>query len=374
MEIDTATVGDPLRLLSLDGGGIHGLSALFILQDLMRSVNPDNPPKPCDYFDPIGWTSTGGLIAIMLGRLGMDIQQCIDAYQQLSKGAFHPRRQLRIPFRRAQGFDQVSRRFDGDKITQIVKEIVRGAGEHADARLKLSEDPQCKVFVCAAVQDVIEPILLRNYDSPGVSQDNCMIWEACRATSAATPFFEPAVPPSNGQLSEGVTSWNNSYWDWSPTMDPPQSNVIQTLKAIVAEAGRTAEDFESEHKELGLFGSYFRFNVEEGLENVGLDEYTAVPTIVSAKTAYLRNRGMSELQHCVSRLRQQSARQDVTSRLCALDTNEQLWLLTLFNPNLYLDLSTQKVQTVDGCTPFKSSVDFRRFKLRKNVYIIDPHS
>ena len=54
------TLGKDLRLLALDGGGVRGLSALMILQQLMESVNPDEPPKPCDYFDMIGGTSTGG--------------------------------------------------------------------------------------------------------------------------------------------------------------------------------------------------------------------------------------------------------------------------------------------------------------------------
>jgi patatin-like phospholipase/acyl hydrolase len=49
-----------LRLLALDGGGVRGLSALMILQQLMEVVNPDAPPKPCDYFDMIGGTNTGG--------------------------------------------------------------------------------------------------------------------------------------------------------------------------------------------------------------------------------------------------------------------------------------------------------------------------
>lgn len=38
---------------------------------------------PHKYFDLIGGTSTGGLVAIMLGRLGMDIQAAIDKYEQL---------------------------------------------------------------------------------------------------------------------------------------------------------------------------------------------------------------------------------------------------------------------------------------------------
>ena len=61
------------RILSLDGGGMRGLSSLLILRTIMERIKLANrlsqTPKPCEYFDLIGGTSTGGLIAIMLGRL-----------------------------------------------------------------------------------------------------------------------------------------------------------------------------------------------------------------------------------------------------------------------------------------------------------------
>ena len=76
---------DPVRILSLDGGGIRGLSTLFILKEIMAQVCRENResqefpggiaqlrlPHPCDHFDLICGTSTGGLIALMLGRLRM---------------------------------------------------------------------------------------------------------------------------------------------------------------------------------------------------------------------------------------------------------------------------------------------------------------
>jgi len=43
-----------------DGGGVRGLSSLLILQRVMEMINPIQPPKPCEYFDLIGGTSTGG--------------------------------------------------------------------------------------------------------------------------------------------------------------------------------------------------------------------------------------------------------------------------------------------------------------------------
>ena len=63
------------RILSLDGGGVRGLSSLLILREVMeeigRRAGANETPRPCQYFDLIGGTSTGGLIAIMLGRLQM---------------------------------------------------------------------------------------------------------------------------------------------------------------------------------------------------------------------------------------------------------------------------------------------------------------
>ncbi|KAM5358933.1 hypothetical protein ACJA88_015257 [Fusarium oxysporum] len=73
-----------IRLLALDGGGVRGLSSLIILQNLILTIDPDSPPKPCNYFDIIGGTSTGGLIAIMLGRLQMTVNKYITTYLSLS--------------------------------------------------------------------------------------------------------------------------------------------------------------------------------------------------------------------------------------------------------------------------------------------------
>jgi patatin-like phospholipase/acyl hydrolase len=65
--------GDPnpvdttgLCLLSLDGGGVRGLSSLYILKSIMDQLNHARaraglpPVKPCEVFDLIGGTSTGG--------------------------------------------------------------------------------------------------------------------------------------------------------------------------------------------------------------------------------------------------------------------------------------------------------------------------
>lgn len=50
--------------------------------------SPSELPRPCDYFDLIGGTGTGGLIALMLGRMRMDIESCKEYYVELTRFVF----------------------------------------------------------------------------------------------------------------------------------------------------------------------------------------------------------------------------------------------------------------------------------------------
>lgn len=131
-----------LCLLSLDGGGVRGLSSLVILKRLMEVVNPDAPPKPCEYFDMIGGTSTGGLIAIMLGRLEMNIDECIDAYVTLFDRVFR-KKQHRVTIN-----GHVQGRFDTEELERSIRAIVKRKDKTGEnALLKGSENQQCKVLV-----------------------------------------------------------------------------------------------------------------------------------------------------------------------------------------------------------------------------------
>lgn len=180
------------------------------------------------------------------------------------------------------------------------------------------------------LQEVSQPILLRSYAVPGVaSQLDCKIWEACRATSAATSFFDPVTMGPFGQhFSDGATGWNNPVrqvysearrlWPSSkiqclvsigtgkPRVGAFGDNlrdVAKTLVRMATETELTAEEFLLDHADLGLGGSYFRFNVPRGLEEVGLQEYTAVPTIASATMSYLEScEASGQIAECVRRL------------------------------------------------------------------------
>jgi patatin-like phospholipase/acyl hydrolase len=57
------TVAQSANEVEPDGGGIRGLSEIIILHEVMARLRTDpnqEIPRPCDYFDLICGTSTGG--------------------------------------------------------------------------------------------------------------------------------------------------------------------------------------------------------------------------------------------------------------------------------------------------------------------------
>jgi hypothetical protein len=137
------------------------------------------------------------------------------------------------------------------------------------------------------------------------------IWEAARATSAATSFFE-SITIGKAEMKQtfvdGATGANNpvrKLWleaqgQWGAQLEPQiqclvsvgtgvpkmksfgkdPAKVISTLKNIATETEATAVEFQSEHEDLRQ--RYFRLNVTHGLEDVRLDDAMQKGLIIAA--------------------------------------------------------------------------------------------
>ncbi|KAE9367217.1 FabD/lysophospholipase-like protein [Stipitochalara longipes BDJ] len=301
--------GTGLRLLCLDGGGVRGLSSLLILKRLMETINQDNPPNPCDVFDMISGTSSGGLIALMLGRLRMSVDETIESYRMLAGRVFKNRSRL--------GWKgNLQGRFSAESLENAIKDILLKHGLDENTRLKDQELMSCKVFVTATSSSSLNPIALRSYTSPHQKEDiGVRIWEAARATSAASTFFDPIK--INGRMyNDGGIGLNNPInllWTearsiWSDDRRRFSDNIkcivsigtgqdiisrAEVLggveKALVAnstDATSTAYEFAARHKDLHRSQRYFRFNAEVGLHNVGLNEADHLAQIASEVESY----------------------------------------------------------------------------------------
>ncbi|KAJ1309787.1 hypothetical protein OPQ81_006552 [Rhizoctonia solani] len=179
--------GTGLRLLSFDGGGFRGLSSLYILKEIMQRIRRDegrDDIEPWQCFDMIGGTSMGGLIAIMLGRLRMPIDDAIDHYTKLTR---------RVLSRKKHRWQDGT--FKATLLEQATKDIIRKYSESNDeeARLLDKRPDSCKVFVCAMSAANMMASIPTHFCTfaayENVSSD-CKIWEAVRATSAHPKFFK----------------------------------------------------------------------------------------------------------------------------------------------------------------------------------------
>jgi predicted acylesterase/phospholipase RssA len=198
-------------------------------------------------------------------------------------------------------------------------------------RLKKLYTNSCS-FVCATSKETSETVCLTSYRTPRGSNDllkSVTIWEACRATSAATSFFDSiAVGRFGEQFVDGATGANNpvrEVWDqaqlaWGPepldgkvkclvsigtgvpSLKAFRDEVLhigETLAAIATETEQTAERFRREQALLDSSERYYRFNVVRGLEDIGLEEAKKVKEMAAATRRYISSHEVcKQMQAC----------------------------------------------------------------------------
>ncbi len=158
------------------------------------------------------------------------------------------------------------------------------------------------------------------------------IWEAGRATSAATTFFEPiAIGPFHEEFVDGALGANNPIFEmWNqaqdvwgdeldkkleclvsigtglPGLQPVRDDIVHigaTLKALATETEKTAERFHRNKSSLDDQGRYYRFNVVRGLEDIGLEESKKKNEIAAATRRYVESQDVfRQMRRCADNL------------------------------------------------------------------------
>ena len=172
------------------------------------------------------------------------------------------------------------------------------------------------------------PTLLRSYENPEVFGNipGVKIWEAARATSAASTFFDPIEIGDYGEMfADGALHHNNpihlvyqeakELWPEDGYLlvsigtgsAPGQSineglkSVIEQLAKIATETEETAKVFHRTHADMISMNRLFRFNVYHGLGTIGLDESKELHQIASRTRTYLRDPDVvSRAKSCVA--------------------------------------------------------------------------
>jgi predicted acylesterase/phospholipase RssA len=195
----------PRKLLALDGGGVGGMISIEILsriEQTLREVHQRSSLKLCEYFDYIGGTSTGAIIAALLAW-GMDVDQIREFYVSNGNRMFQRARFWRRHRSKFESFNltrQLQEVFEcetlgTDRLHTLLLLVMRNAT--TDSAWPVSNNPNAK-FNDASLPDC-------NLKLP--------LWQLIRASTAAPTYFPAEVVKLGGKscvfVDGGITVYNN---------------------------------------------------------------------------------------------------------------------------------------------------------------------
>lgn len=225
----------PKRILSLDGGGVRGAISVAFLER-MEALLEQRHGKDCrlgEYFDLVGGTSTGAIIACALA-LGIKIAQIKKFYLELSTSAFK-RQRWSVPILRA--------KFDARSLRREIEAVV-------GSRTLSSADLITGLCIVAKRMDTGRPWIISNNprapywdDSEGfIGNKHYSLVNLVRASTAAPQFFDPELLPiiPTEALPEVLAKPLNAPW------------TARALHVLLQKAG-LAERVHIDPNKYGLF-------------------------------------------------------------------------------------------------------------------------
>ena len=186
----------PKRILALDGGGIRGiltLEYLGVIEDMLKARTGRDDFRLADYFDLIGGTSTGSIIAATLA-CGMSVAEIKKLYRDLGKNVFETsfwHRGVLTP------------KFPAERV-QATLDSQLGADTTLD-----SAKIRTGLMIMTKRLDTGSPWPLHNH--PGAryyAQDGkLLLTQVVRASTAAPTYFEPEeikISSRDGSVVDGA--------------------------------------------------------------------------------------------------------------------------------------------------------------------------
>jgi predicted acylesterase/phospholipase RssA len=200
----------PKRILALDGGGIRGILTVQLLkriETLVRERAGDDSAVLSDYFDLIGGTSTGAIIAAAL-TLGWSVERIETLYRELGNSIFESsffRKGLLRP------------KFSAEPVRKALER------EYGDIRLGGAE-LKTGLAVIAKRLDTGSPWVMHNNPkgryfermpgSTSTPNKDYLLCDVVRSSTAAPTYFEPekirvADDVEGAFVDGGVSPHNN---------------------------------------------------------------------------------------------------------------------------------------------------------------------
>jgi uncharacterized protein len=203
---DRLEARQPRKLLAIDGGGIRGVLALEILRKVEGELRDKFGSKElclADYFDFIGGTSTGAIVAAALAK-GMQVQEILDFYIRCGADMFT----------RAGLIQRLRYSYEDEPLAAKLREVFGGETTVGSNELR----SLLLIVLRNATTDSPWPIWnnpFAKYNSRGRADCNLKLplWKLVRGSTAAPTYFPPEIISLGTKefifVDGGVTMYNN---------------------------------------------------------------------------------------------------------------------------------------------------------------------